>query len=426
MNLYSPVIRSISILLKFKIVKYLDMKYKIVVSIFLILLSLKCFSQHNTRSPYSMFGIGEMENRAYGMNSGMGGTEIGTRVPNYLNTLNPAGVYLDSLSVVFDVSAAMKNSWFSNGDLKARITSVNLKKLAMGFRVARPWIVNIGIMPFSNMEYEILTYQPVEGSTSTLPATFSGTGGLSRLYWSNAFYLNREFSLGVKASYLFGNFSKTETMGSQAAVETSSANKVFLEFGAQYNKEINEDLSYTFGATYGYKRRIKLINERVISINNTFEKFPSTITHVPQYFGFGGSFLQYSGHRRLFYALDYTFENWASIKSDVPRVYYENSHKINFGMQYTPNYRTPRNYIQRMEYQIGGYYNRTHLRIGSSNLHEAGMTMGVKLPLRNRSRILLAADAGWRGGNGLINEKYLTFTLAVSMAETWFVKWVYN
>ncbi|HOK51275.1 MAG TPA: hypothetical protein PLF75_05240, partial [Bacteroidales bacterium] len=59
------------------------------------------FSQYTMNSPYSRFGLGDMEFQGFTQNRSMGGIGIGMRLPNQINVLNPAAsTAQDSLSFV--------------------------------------------------------------------------------------------------------------------------------------------------------------------------------------------------------------------------------------------------------------------------------------------------------------------------------------
>jgi hypothetical protein len=106
---------------------------------------------------------------------------------------------------------------------------------------------------------------------------------------------------------------------------------------------------------------------------------------------------------------------------------YANNHRINAGVEYIPNYRTPRNYFQRVQYQAGAYFEKSNLIINGKQISEMGATAGVVLPLKNNyTQIFLSADAGRRGGKGLINENYIRINLGVSVNQLWFIKWAYQ
>lgn len=387
-------------------------------------------AQNNTSSPYSMFGIGEIESRTYGVNSGMAGTGIGLQLRNIMNNANPASlVSIDTLTFIFDVAGNAKQSYFKYGRQKDNSLDANLKKIGMGFRVKPWWGMNIGLRSFSSVGYNIYSESPIEGSTQTYTTLFEGSGGLSRLYASNSFKLNKNFSVGVTASFLFGTIEQTETQSQFTVENLSYARKFYFDFGAQYTNAISPTLQYTLGAVYGYKTNISLSNEQKVSysgggeLENKTKK--STTTSIPQFFGAGASLVSTRNSRLLIFAADYMFKNWGAIKHPAPSVQYVNSHRVSAGMQYSPNFRLPKNYFQRMHYQLGASYELTNMKINGENLRDYAVTLGLNFPV-NRSYVHFSTDFGYRTGQGLIKERYVMFTLGCSISEMWFFKRFYE
>ena len=66
------------------------------------MITLKAQAQNvMTSSPYSMFGIGELESGLYGQNAAMGGVSYGMRNSTLINIENPAGLTaLDSKRLI--------------------------------------------------------------------------------------------------------------------------------------------------------------------------------------------------------------------------------------------------------------------------------------------------------------------------------------
>ena len=79
--------------------------------ILLLLMTLKAQTQNvMTSSPYSMFGIGELQNGLYGQNAGMGGVAYGMRNNVLMNIENPAGLTaLDSKRLLTELAIFAKN-----------------------------------------------------------------------------------------------------------------------------------------------------------------------------------------------------------------------------------------------------------------------------------------------------------------------------
>lgn len=78
--------------------------------ILLLLMTLKAQTQNvMTSSPYSMFGIGELQNGLYGQNAGMGGVAYGMRNNVLMNIENPAGLTaLDSKRLLTELAIFAK------------------------------------------------------------------------------------------------------------------------------------------------------------------------------------------------------------------------------------------------------------------------------------------------------------------------------
>jgi hypothetical protein len=395
---------------------------------FVMLFCVQLHAQHNTSSPYSMFGIGEIETSGYGMNSGMANTGIGLYIPGFLNTANPAATIVDSLSFIFDVSTSARLSRFSYSGTTERATSANLKKIAIGFRTIPKLSVTIGVMPYSNVEYKIKTSLIVEGTSQNQDMLHEGNGGFTQAYLAGSYKLHPKLHVGARASYLFGNINNTQTTWSQNRHLESTGKKLIMDFGLIYNNQLDEQTHLTVGATYGYKSKVKLNHVRTVSINNVPEVTPPTYVYLPQSAGVGASVQKIMGHSYSILALDYKFTDRSGFPSPEKGVYYKSSHRVSAGAQYTPNYRTPKNYFQRVAYQLGGFIDYPCMRINGSNLMETGVSLGMNFPLSKGSRTVMffSADFVHRGGKNLINENYCRINLGVSLNETWFIKWVYD
>src|SRR5574344_697845 len=96
----------------------------LIISIFLgtLRLSAQTTDALGTYSPYSMFGIGEIEKGGTAFNYSMGGIGIGIRDNRFINYLNPASITeRDTLSFMLDFGVHQKN--FYNLALPPRIAS---------------------------------------------------------------------------------------------------------------------------------------------------------------------------------------------------------------------------------------------------------------------------------------------------------------
>ncbi|MDR1593315.1 MAG: hypothetical protein LBS43_02365 [Prevotellaceae bacterium] len=396
-------------------------------SIIAFLFCVLSYAQHSTSSPYSTIGIGEIDSQIYGLNSGMANVGIGTYIPGFLNNTNPAAIAVDSSYFIFDVSLSGKLSRYSTATMKEYANNENVKKVAFGVRIFSKLAISAGILPYSNVQYRIQSEGYVEGGNNEKYTIYhEGTGGLSKAYFTSTYKLLPYLYAGVTASYLFGRINRSEQLANQMLQTTSEVDKILFDFGLMYNKKLLGS-SFSAGLVFGYESKIKMKNYKTLSSLGTTETETSTYTSLPRNIGGGFSLRNNSGHSYKMIAVDYKFHNWANIKSPDLRMQYSNSHRVNAGVEYIPNYRTPRNYVQRMQYQLGAYFEKSNLIINGKKIREMGATAGVILPLKNNfTQIFVSADFGRRGGAGLINENFIRINLGVSVNQLWFIKWAYQ
>ena len=137
-------------------------KYSVVVAF--IVASIPLFSQFNTYSPYTRFGLGDLAKHGFGQNHAMGGTGIAIHEGNRINVLNPASTAsLDSMSVYFDFGA---NGFFNQyqyanpgnpgGDpLSNTWINANFHHVAFASTMGKYMGIIAGIVPNSSIGYTV-------------------------------------------------------------------------------------------------------------------------------------------------------------------------------------------------------------------------------------------------------------------------------
>ena len=80
------------------------------------MLTVAASAQEDNISPYSMFGIGELQLSESGRTAGMASTAIGLSGLHFLNPANPASLAaLDTTTFIFDLTGSAKGSVFTSG-----------------------------------------------------------------------------------------------------------------------------------------------------------------------------------------------------------------------------------------------------------------------------------------------------------------------
>lgn len=306
-----------------------------------------------TSSPYSMFGVGEIMTSLYGSNAGMGGVAIGMRGKMLINTDNPAGLAgLDTCRLFAEASAFAKwESYQSKGEDNQTFTG-NFSRFALAGRILPRWYMAGGLAPYSSVGYYFQSTQELEGSPgSYYTSTFSGDGGLSKVYLSNAFKLLPFLSIGINLGYIFGNMTQTEAQSTMSVSQKLFGQSFSADFGVQYSYRIGHELNLTLGAVYGLPQTIRMEKTKTItesSSENSYNMKRVSQT-LPQYIEAGVS-VEY---RKMTYAFDYLFRQYSSLTSADSRVTFHNSHELRVGVCYFPDGYGSSSIWKRMDYKAG-------------------------------------------------------------------------
>jgi hypothetical protein len=280
-----------------------------------------------------MFGIGDISMGVAGKYVGMGGVGIALRSDNFLNSLNPSALTaMDSAKFVYEAGANLSFEKYTSRERSTSAVTGNVRNLGMGCRILPSWYAAVGITPLSSMGYAATIDQPVEGTDgSTISSLFEGSGGLSKIYLSNAFKLSKRFSLGANLSYILGNTTQSEVQGNTTIKEISYKKAFYADFGLQYVTALNKKWNMTLGGIYGYKQQLNLNNAKTIINSSNSETITEYLNpksqFLPQFFG-GGIALN---NKRLTLTADYKYSQWSKMKSSNSSVSFNDQQQLNFG-----------------------------------------------------------------------------------------------
>ena len=388
----------------------------------------------STLSPYSLFGIGEIDLGNHGASNGMAGLGIGLRQDNVINSANPAALSsIRSKVFALDMAFSGKTAWYTGQGRKELSGTGNFDWLAVGFRPAKPWALSVGVMPISTVGYNIRKMTQVEGSNERIENVFTGEGGLSKIYLSTAIDLTHNLSLGISGSVVWGEITHTEQSDYWSTTKESRSNsKPCFDFGLQYSKLLNDKLFFTIGATAGYKTAL-LFHNTTATYDNAGEQVvdkvnPSTKQYIPGFYGMGFSFTT----RKMVVGLDYLFQVWSGIESGSKVVTYKNMNKWTMGVSYTPNALYDiRKYWRNISYQFGASINDSYLRVSGSSGLNYRFTYGMVFPLKNnRSSIYFGMEYGHNAfpvqNRYSIRENYFKLTIGFSLKDIWFIRYKFD
>ncbi|HAN20043.1 MAG: hypothetical protein A2X13_07235 [Bacteroidetes bacterium GWC2_33_15] len=416
------------------------------------------FGQSLINSPYSRFGIGEIENRGFSMNRAMGNLSTGIRKPNQINFQNPASIGAqDTMSFIFDLGVSGISKTLGNTTTSSLYQNFYFDHLAMSFPIKRWWFLSVGLVPYSKKGYDIQTIESNDQLPDTVNAVYNyyGNGSINQLFLSNSFKIYKNIHLGFNVSYLFGSIEQYNILSldrgdsySTVNIEKTTLKKLAFDFGLQYTGSFSTKYFYTLGFVYSNKIGFNATRENttfmtenfiyygmnVLDYLATYSNYADTIlstvdkeykVEVPAKYSFGFS----SGIKdKLTVGIDVSVQDWNGITSLNMKGNSALDINYNLGVEYIPNKFALRNYLNLINYRAGFYYNTGYLELNNEKISSYGITFGVGLPIANKTTINLYYNYGVKGttNNGLIEEKYNLFGINLTLYDFWFFKYKYE
>jgi hypothetical protein len=379
-------------------------------------------------SPYSIFGLGSIEENSMGANKAMGGTGIAFSSKHSINFLNPASYDgIDSLVTIYELGCYAQYSSSKSSNKSQVLFDANIKYLAMGFRIAPRIATSFGITSYSKIGYNINVSSPIEGSPSLYNKTFSGEGGVNQLYLGNSVKITNNFVLGINAVYLFGTVSHSETSDAfgYSFKNLTYLSNININYGLNY-QIVNNRWKYTIGLIYNNGKTLTTKNETALKIDNETEtiKSRSSTFKIPKDYGIGLSVSK--DYFRL--GIDYEMKKWKDVDFANPLLKTRNSNRLSLGVEF-PSPGINRGTNRMMYYRFGAEYNGSYLIIDNIPINYRSVSFGTGIPVKGvLSVINLSLELGQNGTKkgGLFKENFCTLHIDVSLKDYWFVKRKYD
>ena len=426
----------------------------VVAALFGVNLSAQTEGAHNSYSPYSIFGIGDMYTPGSAYNKSMGGVGIAMRNNQYINYLNPAAVTArDTLAFMADINLSVQNKIFTQNGRKSANNSFNISGAAFTVPIYKKSAFIMGIVPFSDVAYDFtarVNNTQSLSETGFITRAAKGDGGLYQLFAGAGVMLGRHFSVGAQALYYFGKIDKdytytfeTITAGNLYTGQDIELHALTGKFGIQYETRFSNGITLTAGATHRLKTSLK---GNVTDYKfNTFSSVTDTLRNSLDTLGKHNRGVKLAGETGIGIALrkgdkwrvevDYTFADWTGTGFETVAGFTSTSstsvfttaktHSIRMGAEYIPNKNDIRYYLRRCAYRAGLYYNTSYFKLNGNTINSYGLTLGVTLPIfRWYNGLTLGVDIGQRGGAkaSMVKERYIMFNVGFNIHDIWFQK----
>ena len=376
-------------------------------------------------SVYSMFGVGQITDKSYGVNNALGGTGIAFRSGRSINYLNPAsylGIPANSFSTEIGAYGIYNRS--ANENTSQSESSINVSYFSANLYLKNWWAFSFGFFPLSSVNYEINSSGEIGSDLTTYDKNFEGSGGLNRINYGNSFRIYKGLSAGFNTSYIFGHITHTETAVSidnftgYELKNDQTVHSYYFDYGLLYSIQ-KKEWWYRLGLVYGPRKNLSSTSNLEFTYNDEtddLEQDESNSLIIPQKFGFGLSVEKTDNFRAGF---DYEWKNWSGINTSTPSVNIKNSHRFSVGLEYSPLQEDKR--LSSICYRLGANYKNSYLKIKSTPINSAGITFGLGIPFGNSNIINLSFEYGQEGtlSKNLIKNNYGIFYLSFSLHEFW-------
>lgn len=407
------------------------------------------YSQFNTYSPYTRFGLGDLAKQGFGQNLAMGGTGIAIHDNNRLNYLNPAAFSaLDSTSVYFDFGANTFHNEYKTTNYSNSWWNMNLHHVAFASSMGKYLAISTGIVPYSSIGYNIKQEYNDYVTGEAMDTYYRGDGGIMNFYVGTSVKLFNRISLGVTMNYLMGRLTRERSVdfpmnsnyASASTLENFDIREPFFTLGLQYKEVIKDKFFFSVGGVYDFASEMhadvkyQAVNEfypydtvtmggsQLIDPNYAVEGDTALGDFtIPVKKGIG---IALGIPNKLTLTGDYYMQDWTGSMSGENYTT-TNASSMHFGAEFIPDAEALRGFHNYIAYRVGGYYSNYYLQVNGTQLEDYGITFGVGIPVRTmKSSINVAFTLGTRGTteHNLVKENYGIITFNVTLHDLWFRK----
>lgn len=396
--------------------------------ILFIINGLYSFSQ-SSGSLYSAYGIGNLQPLAAGVLDGLGGAGVGLRSPHFINTVNPAAnVFMQApATMMLDAGVYTEAAYTRNNESSALQGGGGLSHLVLWMQPNKYWGTTLGLMPYSEVKYNIKAARFNEILAANYDVTYKGSGGLNRFFWSNAFQPVKNLSVGMNLSFLFGAIERTENFTTEASLDAfSTLSKtnfadMLVDVGLQYGFRIQGN-QLVLGATFQPGSDMSS-NENSWLYSASGEELEQetlsrSVYRLPMRTGFGISW----NTKRLLLTSDITFEQWSTAQLNTENEL-NNTTKLALGAEWTLTESSYLFYQKPLIFRTGFFVQNHHQMVEGNTFPLWGFSAGASIPVRRKMHHLSINYSFQQRGtinDDLLLESIHRFTLNINLRDIWF------
>jgi hypothetical protein len=446
----------------------MNLNFRLILFYSTFFISLQTSAQNGGNSPYSVMGIGDMSPPGYIRNIGMGGTGVSNGHSEFINIQNPALLPVNKYHnndstlrfTMLEAGFLIQVRHLSTQATTAVTNGFNINYFSFSFPISRKWTTSFGLRPYSSVQNRYISYLGYDkirdANIISAVNDYSIKGSLNQVHFANGIDISKTVSVGLLASYIFGNINEQSVTLAQLAQDGSYSDNTGtyiqtyysgfqLKPGIAYRVELKDssakgsgtyfnagftfDYLLNFNAHQGRKLVTKGSFESIITLGDTINSSMKTTLPPTSSVGF-------SLDKPDFWtiAVDFSYSPWSYYKS-FPSAYIgakmQDSYTISIGGEIKPNRRMA---LTNKEYRVGFSYTKSPITIHNRQLNDFSVSLGTSVPFgrkdgRYKSKPLTKINAALVIGNrgttdaGLIREQYFRLHLGLLIHDKWFQRW---
>lgn len=398
-------------------------------SILLMVMPLASLAQNNS-SPYSVLGIGDIENSYFNRYTGMANSGVALSDSRYINNSNSASLTaLIPRFFSFELSERYKQILYTGAGVEVpnnKTSDFQMRRINLAAKITSRWGSSIGLMPFSTASYNFSSYKVIQGTSQSLPANYQGQGGVNQVYWANGYRITKNTSIGINSSILFGSLNQTENLesaGTSSTLVTTKNNflhNYYFNFSLLTKLKLNKHWLSTYGITF--TPQTDLHSKYTVSLTDS--STGTVIKAGTPVYGYYTLPMGINAGIALIKDNKYTFtvnaqtQNWGGLNYSGQNYQLVNSNRISLGFQSADllkNY-----YNQDYEkgfFQLGLYGGNSYLKINNQQLTDFGASIGYgRNSFRSALGWVAALEFGRQGSSdkSVLSQNYVNLTLTIS------------
>ncbi len=436
-------------------------------------------SSINAFSPYTMYGLGELNTPGTLPMRSMGGAGVAVRGTGGVNLLNPASFSsVPQKSFLFNFGLEGQNYYnyqqIAGQNKSTAYNTFNFHDIAFQLPLSKHLGLGFGLTPYSSVGYRMkydhpyAADDPVWGNAGRVQYNYQGEGDVTEVKVGIGWEIFKNFSVGIAAQYYWGDIDRDYASVTTAIVPGSgdsfssimgndnySISSIKGQIGVQWNAISDRKRALTLGAAFDFGGDLNPRVTSTTSIGNlTGTSVRSDVANLPLVLPHQLSLGAYYQTAKWSVGVDYVFQNWggrnsAKVRTGVTpdsdgaqrfyEVGYTNTNTVKMGFEWVPSRYDVRHFFKRWSYRAGFRYGTYNQTFDGRTIAQYAVTAGFGIPVKflSISAVDIGFEYGRRGYNvaeriGLVRQQYFKFAVGFTLfagsenGEYWFLRPKYD